>query len=165
MFMFLLFSSVITGDEEERLGLPISPYMDRNHPQLAKLQESFINHLVAPLCKACAEAGILPGYWEDDDETADEVSSCQETDNDNDSSYSDDNSESKKVKRKILCLQTKHLQDNHRYWMNVIKVSRHPVSLGILSPLTILHVFFPPDCSSCYHYQPFSIYFHITALY
>ncbi|CAG7834872.1 unnamed protein product [Allacma fusca] len=109
------------GDEEERLGLPISPYMDRKHPQLAKLQESFINHLVAPLCKACAEAGILPGYWEDEDETADDVSSCQETDNDNDSSYSDDNSESKKSKRKILCLQTKHLQDNHRYWMNVIK--------------------------------------------
>ena len=27
------------GDEEQRLGLPISPYMDRTIPQLAKLQE------------------------------------------------------------------------------------------------------------------------------
>jgi hypothetical protein len=115
-----------SGDEEAELGLPISPYMDRDHPQLAKLQESFINHLVAPLCKAVAEAGIMPGFWEDDDETegGDDLSSCVETDNENDSSYSDDLSEQvKKVsKRKIVCLQTKHLQDNHRHWMAVIKV-------------------------------------------
>ncbi len=52
------------GDEEERLGLPISPFMDRKNPQLAKLQESFINHLVAPLCNAYGEAGLLPGVWE-----------------------------------------------------------------------------------------------------
>ncbi|XP_021954316.2 cGMP-inhibited 3',5'-cyclic phosphodiesterase A isoform X6 [Folsomia candida] len=123
------------GDEEVRLGLPISPFMDRYHPQLAKLQESFINHLVAPLCKACAEAGLLPGYWEDEVEddqnegegetTADEIStmSFQEADYENEeSSYSDDNkSDSSKSKRKIFCLHTKHLQDNHRYWMNVIK--------------------------------------------
>lgn len=51
------------GDEEAALGLPISPYMDRNNPQLAKLQESFINHLVAPLCNAYGEAGLLPGDW------------------------------------------------------------------------------------------------------
>ncbi|RWS28465.1 cGMP-inhibited 3':5'-cyclic phosphodiesterase A-like protein [Leptotrombidium deliense] len=52
------------GDEEERLGLPISPFMNRRNPQLAKLQESFINHLVAPLCNAYGEAGLLPGVWE-----------------------------------------------------------------------------------------------------
>lgn len=49
------------GDEEAKLGLPISPYMDRRNPQLAKLQESFINHLVSPLCSAMANAGLLPG--------------------------------------------------------------------------------------------------------
>ncbi len=54
------------GDEESDLGLPISPYMDRKHPQLAKLQESFINHLVAPLCNCVAAAGLLPGTWVDD---------------------------------------------------------------------------------------------------
>jgi cGMP-inhibited 3',5'-cyclic phosphodiesterase A len=105
--------------------------MDRYHPQLAKLQESFINHLVAPLCKATAEAGLLPGYWEDDDEEdepndgEDEASvmSCPETDNENDeSSYSDELRNDRRSKRKIFCLHTKHLQDNHRYWMNVIKV-------------------------------------------
>lgn len=152
------------GDEEAELGLPISPFMDRDHPQLARLQESFINHLVAPLCKACAEAGILPGYWIEDPEedndnnplaasstnnpakrvseegaeqdltTADDLSiattSCQETDND-ESSYSEENPTSfcnrvigggHTSKRRIFCLQTKHLQDNHRHWMAVIKV-------------------------------------------
>ncbi len=53
------------GDEEARLGLPISPYMDRRAPALARLQESFINHLVAPLASAYGEAGLLPGTWED----------------------------------------------------------------------------------------------------
>lgn len=52
------------GDEERRLGMPISPFMDRKNPQLAKLQESFINHLVAPLCNSYAEAGLLPGLWQ-----------------------------------------------------------------------------------------------------
>ncbi|KAI2662721.1 cGMP-inhibited 3',5'-cyclic phosphodiesterase B [Labeo rohita] len=33
------------GDEEATLGLPISPFMDRSAPQLAKLQESFITHI------------------------------------------------------------------------------------------------------------------------
>lgn len=51
------------GEEEKRLGLPISPYMDKNNPQTAKLQESFISHLVAPLCSAYGEAGFLPGVW------------------------------------------------------------------------------------------------------
>ena len=60
-YLFLLLP--LQGDEEARLGLPISPYMDRRHPQLAKLQESFINHLVAPLCNAVASAGLLPGTW------------------------------------------------------------------------------------------------------
>lgn len=136
------------GDEEAELGLPISPYMDREHPQLAKLQESFINHLVAPLCEACAKAGLLPGcYWDEDDTTTgtgpeeqqqgeiiDEPSlgSCPETDNEGDSSFSDDLSnleqqenKARRIfsKRKILCLQTKHLQDNHKHWMAVIKVN------------------------------------------
>ena len=60
-FVILLFAP--KGDEEASLGLPISPYMDRKNPQLAKLQESFINHLVAPLCNALGAAGLLPGTW------------------------------------------------------------------------------------------------------
>ncbi|GFT09624.1 cGMP-inhibited 3',5'-cyclic phosphodiesterase A [Trichonephila clavipes] len=64
------------GDEERSLGLPISRFMDRNNPQLAKLQESFIGHLVAPLCRGYAEAALLPGVWVrlTDDQSPEELS-------------------------------------------------------------------------------------------
>lgn len=45
------------------MGLSISPFMDRSSPQLAKLQESFITHIVGPLCNSYDAAGLLPGYW------------------------------------------------------------------------------------------------------
>ncbi|KAI6184474.1 3'5'-cyclic nucleotide phosphodiesterase [Aphelenchoides bicaudatus] len=48
------------GDEEKRRGMPISPYMDRNEPAVAKLQDSFIAHIVNPLVMALNEAGLLP---------------------------------------------------------------------------------------------------------
>ncbi len=54
------------GDEEEQLGLPISMYMDRREPHLARLQDSFITHLVGPLFNAVGAAGLLPGSWIDD---------------------------------------------------------------------------------------------------
>lgn len=54
------------GDEEERLGLPISMYMDRREPHLARLQDSFITHLVGPLFNAVGAAGLLPGSWVDE---------------------------------------------------------------------------------------------------
>lgn len=66
------------GDDERRLGMPISPYMDRRNPQLAKLQESFINHLVAPLCNSYAEARLLPGLWQYQPASCDEDSSESE---------------------------------------------------------------------------------------
>ncbi|KAG7282531.1 hypothetical protein CRUP_020246 [Coryphaenoides rupestris] len=52
-----------TGDEEASLGLPISPFMDRSAPQLAKLQESFITHIVGPLCSSYDSAALMPGCW------------------------------------------------------------------------------------------------------
>ncbi|KAK8786045.1 hypothetical protein V5799_007590 [Amblyomma americanum] len=60
------------GDEEATLGMQVSPFMDRCNPQLAKLQESFINHLVAPLCNAYGEAGLLPGHWVEASDSEDE---------------------------------------------------------------------------------------------
>lgn len=30
------------GDDEAKMNFPISPFMDRRHPQLAKLQEVFL---------------------------------------------------------------------------------------------------------------------------
>ncbi|GCC40966.1 hypothetical protein chiPu_0024654, partial [Chiloscyllium punctatum] len=47
--------------------------MDRSAPQLAKLQESFITHIVGPLCNSYNSAGLIPGRWvEDDDEDEEE---------------------------------------------------------------------------------------------
>jgi hypothetical protein len=51
------------GDEEAKKGLPISPYMNRKDPQLAKLQVTFISHIVSPLCSALYCSQMLPGYW------------------------------------------------------------------------------------------------------
>ncbi|KHJ89832.1 3'5'-cyclic nucleotide phosphodiesterase [Oesophagostomum dentatum] len=48
------------GDEERKRGMPITPYMDRNDAQVAKLQDSFIAHVVSPLALAMNEAGLLP---------------------------------------------------------------------------------------------------------
>ncbi|VDK69340.1 unnamed protein product [Litomosoides sigmodontis] len=48
------------GDEEKRRGMAISPYMDRDDPAVAKLQDSFICHIVSPLAVALNEAGLLP---------------------------------------------------------------------------------------------------------
>ncbi len=46
--------------------------MDRSAPQLAKLQESFITHIVGPLCNSYDAAGLLPGYWIDEEGSDDE---------------------------------------------------------------------------------------------
>ncbi|CDH93187.1 Phosphodiesterase [Caenorhabditis elegans] len=48
------------GDDERRRGLPITPYMDRGDAQVAKLQDSFIAHVVSPLATAMNECGLLP---------------------------------------------------------------------------------------------------------
>lgn len=56
---------LIQGDEEASLGLPISPFMDRSAPQLAQLQESFITHIVGPLCHSYDNAALMPGRWVD----------------------------------------------------------------------------------------------------
>lgn len=39
--------------------------MDRSAPQLAKLQDSFITHIVGPLCSSYDSAALMPGRWVD----------------------------------------------------------------------------------------------------
>ncbi|KAG7173828.1 cGMP-inhibited 3',5'-cyclic phosphodiesterase B-like [Homarus americanus] len=112
------------GDEEAALGLPVSPYMDRSNPQLSKLQESFINHLVAPLCNAYGEAGLMPGVWQEpaeDEEPGPEITPEDEDDEDPATSESDTATQTSGRTRKIFCLQTQHLQENHQFWVNKIK--------------------------------------------
>ncbi|UMM19570.1 hypothetical protein L5515_015107 [Caenorhabditis briggsae] len=48
------------GDDERRRNLAITPYMDRGDAQVAKLQDSFIAHVVSPLAQAMHESGLLP---------------------------------------------------------------------------------------------------------
>ncbi|KAK3712326.1 hypothetical protein RRG08_002657 [Elysia crispata] len=120
------------GDEEASLGLPISPYMDRRNPQLAKLQETFINHLVAPLCNAMVTGGLLPGTWVDEDgqEGHDELdtSAGKDTEDDEDVDTDDiDNDldltpvKERKPPRKVHCLLTKNMKENYEFWAAYIK--------------------------------------------
>lgn len=110
------------GDEEASLGLQISPFMDRCNPQLAKLQESFINHLVAPLCTSYGAAGMLPGQWLEGSESDDEATTDEK--GDADVTVERQSRQGKVLKDnsgRITCLQTQHLKENHDYWVLIIK--------------------------------------------
>ncbi|KAF3692844.1 cGMP-inhibited 3',5'-cyclic phosphodiesterase A [Channa argus] len=127
------------GDEEASLGLPISPFMDRSAPQLAKLQDSFITHIVGPLCSSYDSAALMPGRWFDPpdgemeqevekkrhDTQAEEDEEEEEEDMaDDDASTNSDTSqreETKKVsRRKVFCQIMQHLLENHEMWKRVI---------------------------------------------
>ncbi|XP_056312178.1 cGMP-inhibited 3',5'-cyclic phosphodiesterase 3A isoform X1 [Danio aesculapii] len=118
------------GDEESSLGLPISPFMDRSAPQLAKLQESFITHIVGPLCSSYDSAALMPGRWvhplpKDGDEVEDE---SEEEDEDTAEEEEEDASTSSelsqkpapKKRRKVFCQISHHLLENHEMWKKVI---------------------------------------------
>ncbi|XP_004369726.1 cGMP-inhibited 3',5'-cyclic phosphodiesterase 3B isoform X1 [Trichechus manatus latirostris] len=116
------------GDEEANLGLPISPFMDRSSPQLAKLQESFITHIVGPLCNSYDAAGLLPGEWieaeEDDDiESGDEEEDGEELDTDDEEMEDTLNSkpQRRKGRRRIFCQLMHHLTENHKIWKEIIE--------------------------------------------
>ncbi|XP_056134335.1 cGMP-inhibited 3',5'-cyclic phosphodiesterase 3B [Lampris incognitus] len=112
------------GDEEASLGLPISPFMDRSSPQLAKLQESFITHIVGPLCNSYDAAGLLPGYWIDEDGSEEEEEEGQvETDTDEDDDDLDEELGPKRRKghRRLFCNIMQHLTENHKVWKKIIE--------------------------------------------
>ncbi|XP_052808456.1 cGMP-inhibited 3',5'-cyclic phosphodiesterase 3A-like isoform X2 [Mya arenaria] len=129
------------GDEEARLGLPISPYMDRRIPQLSKLQETFINHLVAPLCNTLVTAGLLPGTWVDSPEDDDEP---ELSDNDKgDPCLKDREDETEtdtesgvpvgtvvKKSRKINCILTRNMKENHSFWVERIREEEQQKALA-----------------------------------
>ncbi|KAM6392484.1 cGMP-inhibited 3',5'-cyclic phosphodiesterase 3B isoform 2-T2 [Pluvialis apricaria] len=113
------------GDEEASLGLPISPFMDRSSPQLAKLQESFITHIVGPLCNSYNAAGLLPGQWVDEEE--EDAESIEEDDGaqleSDDEEMEDDLilKAQRKKGRRIFCQLIHHLSENHKIWKKVIE--------------------------------------------
>lgn len=116
------------GDEEASLGLPISPFMDRSAPQLANLQESFISHIVGPLCHSYDSAGLMPGRWVDDSDdsadTDDPEEEEEEAETPNEEETFENNTAPKKKtfkRRKIYCQITQHLLQNHMMWKKVIE--------------------------------------------
>ncbi|KAM7015752.1 cGMP-inhibited 3',5'-cyclic phosphodiesterase 3B [Tautogolabrus adspersus] len=116
------------GDEEAQLGLPISPFMDRSSPQLAKLQESFITHIVGPLCNSYDAAGLLPGHWikeegsDDDDEEGQVDSDDTEEDEDEDDEMEDELApKRRKKRRRLFCSIMQHLTENHKVWKKTIE--------------------------------------------
>ncbi|KAI1882273.1 hypothetical protein AGOR_G00248980 [Albula goreensis] len=117
------------GDEESSLGLPISPFMDRSAPQLAKLQESFITHIVGPLCSSYDSAALIPGHWVEPSEAGqEEEGEVEEEEEEEDtgeeeedgSSVSEASRNGRKKRRKVFCQITQHLLENHKMWKKVI---------------------------------------------
>ncbi|KAM3852307.1 cGMP-inhibited 3',5'-cyclic phosphodiesterase 3B [Vipera latastei] len=110
------------GDEEANLGLPISPFMNRHSPQLAKLQESFITDIVGPLCNSYDAAGLLPGQWVEKDERE----SPEDCDADEDSSEEEMEDLGTKLQRRksgqrIFSQLIYHLNENHKLWKKIIE--------------------------------------------
>ncbi|XP_046897374.1 cGMP-inhibited 3',5'-cyclic phosphodiesterase B isoform X1 [Hypomesus transpacificus] len=115
------------GDEEASLELPISPFMDRSSPQLAKLQESFITHIVGPLCNSYDAAGLLPGYWideegsEEEEEEEEEEDQVDDTETDEDELEEDIEPKKRKGRHRLFCNIMQHLTDNHKVWKKTIE--------------------------------------------
>ncbi|XP_056268645.1 cGMP-inhibited 3',5'-cyclic phosphodiesterase 3B isoform X2 [Pseudoliparis swirei] len=124
------------GDEEAMLGLPISPFMDRSSPQLAKLQESFITHIVGPLCNSYDAAGLLPGHWineegSDEDSEAGQVETDTDEDEDEDDELEDELApKRRKSHRRLFCSIMQHLTENHKVWKKTIEEEEKSKELG-----------------------------------
>uniref|UniRef100_A0A671SQK9 Phosphodiesterase n=1 Tax=Sinocyclocheilus anshuiensis TaxID=1608454 RepID=A0A671SQK9_9TELE len=108
------------GDEEATLGLPISPFMDRSAPQLAKLQESFITHIVGPLCNSYDAAGLLPGYWIDE-EGSDDEEETEDFETEDEELDEDLEPKRRKGQRRLFCSIMQHLTENHKVWKKTIE--------------------------------------------
>lgn len=123
------------GDEEARLGLPISPFMDRSSPQLAKLQESFITHIVGPLCNSYDAAGLLPGHWINEEGSDEDDEGQVDTDTDEDDDEDDELDEElapkrRKSRRRLFCSIMQHLTENHKVWKKTIEEEEKSKELG-----------------------------------
>lgn len=51
----------IQGDEERAKNLPISQFMDREKPEISRLQREFMRNLVLPTAMTLMDAKLLPG--------------------------------------------------------------------------------------------------------
>merc|ERR1719284_1380249 len=99
------------GDEERRLGVKVSPFMNRSNPQVAELQRMFINNLIVPIVKSFSKAGVLAGECPQDVLIEEEEEEEEETD---DSTSSPQSSPTKLQEQKYLLMY--QLQKNLAYW-------------------------------------------------
>ncbi len=79
--------------------------MDRSAPQLAKLQESFITHIVGPLCSSYDSAALMPGRWVDptgEEMEPEEAKEGQETEEEEEDMADEDASTSSNASRMSL---------------------------------------------------------------
>lgn len=74
--------------------------MDRAAPQLAKLQESFITHIVGPLCNSYDSACLIPGRWVEPDPEADEPEITENEEEEEEDTAEEDTSTSSEASRK-----------------------------------------------------------------
>ncbi|RNA15771.1 cGMP-inhibited 3 -5 -cyclic phosphodiesterase A [Brachionus plicatilis] len=99
------------GDEELSRGMTISPFMDRRKPQVAKLQENFIQNLVGTLCSAYTHSGLLPGVLIEESDSTD--------DSDAESSS---NRKSYKQRPKIFySVLLSNIKSNYDMWREIVR--------------------------------------------
>lgn len=118
--------------------MPVSPYMDRNQPHVAQLQDSFINHLVAPLYNSFSNAGLLPGVWvEEETSSADTDTEPDDSNEDPLSASEDERVKTKRKKRrkskrrKIHCEITTNIQRNYKMWRQKVKESEREMAMNV----------------------------------
>ena len=93
----------LQGDEERTLGLPVSPFMDRKNPNVARSQLSFIEFLVLPMFEAW-DALVV----------ADRDAANGNNNNDDDDDGDDDDDEEQKIAEEMPCLR--YLKQNRDRW-------------------------------------------------
>ncbi|XP_070619964.1 cGMP-inhibited 3',5'-cyclic phosphodiesterase 3B isoform X2 [Erythrolamprus reginae] len=109
------------GDEEANLGLPVSPFMNRHAPQLAKLQESFITDIVGPLCNSYDAAGLLPGRWIEKEERESSEDCDAEEDSEDEMEDLGTKLQRRKNGQQIFSQLIYHLNENHKMWKKIIE--------------------------------------------
>jgi len=112
------------GEEEERLGIPISSFMDRQNPQVAKLQENFMRGLVGTLSDAYVSAGLMPGILiEDSHLTATDLDELSDSDLDSSQVKTREANKSAKIFYSEL---TSNFKTNYEMWCEQLKQQEQP---------------------------------------
>lgn len=72
---------------------------------MAKLQESFITHIVGPLCNSYDSAGLMPGRWVEPNPETEEQEITENEEEDEEDTAEEDTSTSSEASRKHCSLK------------------------------------------------------------